>query len=77
MIGYTTRGAPLVSVYLTPTGVTWEEGASIASFRSVRHIYVALSWGFMDVGEPSLLWMEPALGRWSGRYKKGSLETSQ
>lgn len=68
------RGALLVSVNLT---TTWEEGASVAPFRSVRHIYVALSWGITDVGEPSLLWMEPLLGRWSGRFKKGSLEASQ
>lgn len=70
-------GALLGSVNLTTTEVTWEEGASVTPFRSVRHIYGALSWGIMDVGEPSLLWMEPLLGRWSGRFKKGSLEVSQ
>lgn len=70
-------GVLLVSVNLTPTGVPWEEGASLVSFRSVRHIYLALSWGIMDVEEPSLMWIEPPLGRWSGRFKKGSLNASQ
>lgn len=61
--GYTIRGALLVSVNLTRTGVPWEEGASVASFRSVRHIYVAYSWGFIDVGEPRYCgWNHP----WAG-----------
>lgn len=33
---------------------------------------MAFSWVLIDVGEPSWLWALPALGRWIGRYEKGS-----